>query len=109
MPKQIFFHDFGELLQLIDQGEQFRHFGRKYEEQSGERASGCVPGRDQGRLRSGTIALCAGQFNSFDKMAAEVSTVARTRKENDIGTRQRTRQIPSRACDNKKVLPFHPS
>ena len=30
------------------------------------------------------LALDAGGLNSFDKMATEVSTVARTRKENDI-------------------------
>ena len=33
---QILLHDFGELLQLIDRIEQFRHLVRKYEEQSGE-------------------------------------------------------------------------
>ena len=30
------------------------------------------------------LALHAGRLNSFDKMAAEVSTVARTRSENDV-------------------------
>ena len=36
-------------------------------------------------LRSGDhLALHAGRLNSFDKMAAEVSTVARTRSENDV-------------------------
>ena len=31
------------------------------------------------------LALHAGRLNSFDKMATEVSTVARTRSENDVG------------------------
>ena len=34
--RQILLYDFGELTQLIDRIEQFRHLVRKYEEQSGE-------------------------------------------------------------------------
>ena len=52
MLRQILLYDFGELTQLIDRIEQFRHLVRKYEEQSGESvteqcAAGCVPGRYQ--------------------------------------------------------------
>ena len=36
MLRQILLYDFGELTQLIDRIEQFRHLVRKYEEQSGE-------------------------------------------------------------------------
>ena len=36
MVKQILLYDFGELTQLIDRIEQFRHLVRKCEEQSGE-------------------------------------------------------------------------
>ena len=36
MLRQIPLYDFGELTQLIDRIEQFRHLVRKYEEQSGE-------------------------------------------------------------------------
>ena len=36
MLRQILSYDFGELTQLIDRIEQFRHLVRKYEEQSGE-------------------------------------------------------------------------
>ena len=45
-------------------------------------------GRFQAGIKDAAIrdhlALHAGRLNSFDKMAAEVSTVARTRSENDV-------------------------
>ena len=89
MLRQILLYDFGELTQLIDRIEQFGHLVRKYEEQSGESVTDNVR---QAVLQAGIkdaairdhLALHAGRLNSFDKMAAEVSTVARTRSENDV-------------------------
>ena len=89
MLRQILLYDFGELSQLIDRIEQFRHLVRKYEEQSGESVSDNVrqavfqAGIKDAAIRD-HLALHAGRLNSFDKMAAEVSTVARTRSENDV-------------------------
>ena len=84
--RQILLYDFGELTQLIDRIEQFRHLVRKYEEQSGESVTDNV--RQAAGIKDAAIrdrlALHAGRLNSFDKMAAEVSTVARTRSENDV-------------------------
>ena len=72
--------------------EQFRHLVRKYEEQSGESVTDNVrQAVFQAGIKDAAIrdhpALYAGRLNSFDKMAAEVSTVA--------GTPQR-----ERCCDN---------
>ena len=81
MLRQILLYDFGELTQLIDRIEQFRHLVRKYEEQSGESvtdncAAGCVPGQASKTLQSETTWLFMRvDSTSFDKMAAEVSTV----------------------------------
>ena len=50
MLRQILLYDFGELTQLIDRIEQFRHLVRKYEEQSGESVTTC--GRLCSRLAS---------------------------------------------------------
>ena len=89
MLRQILLYDFGELTQLIDRIEQFRHLVRKYEEQSGESVTDNVrqavfqAGIKDAAIRD-HLALHAGRLNSFDKMAAEVSTVARTRSENDV-------------------------
>ena len=86
MLRQILLYDFGELTQLIDRIEQFRHLVRKYEEQSGESVTDNVrqavfqAGIKDAAIRD-HLALHAGRLNSFDKMAAEVSTVARTRSE----------------------------
>ena len=86
---QILLYDFGELTQLIDRIEQFRHLVRKYEEQSGESVTDNVrqavfqAGIKDAAIRD-HLALHAGRLNSFDKMATEVSTVARTRSENDV-------------------------
>ena len=90
--RQILLYDFGELTQLIGRIEECRHLVRKYEKQSGEFVTDNVR---QAVLQAGIkdasirdhLALHAGRldsFDSFDKMAAEVSTVARTRNENDI-------------------------
>ena len=89
MLRQILLYDFGELSQLIDRIEQFRHLVRKYEEQSGESVTDNVrQGVFQAGIKDAAIrdhlALHAGRLNSFDKMAAEVSTVARTRSEDDV-------------------------
>ena len=89
MLRQILLYDFGELTQLIDRIEQFRHLVRKYEEQSGESVTDNVrqavfqAGIKDAAIRD-HLALHAGRLNSFDKMATEVSTVARTRSENDV-------------------------
>ena len=89
MLRQILLYDFGELTQLIDRIEQFRHLVRKYEDQSGESVTDNVrqavfqAGIKDAAIRD-HLALHAGRLNSFDKMAAEVSTVARTRSENDV-------------------------
>ena len=89
MLRQILLYDFGELTQFIDRIEQFRHFVRKYEEQSGESVTDNVrqavfqAGIKDAAIRA-HLALHAGRLNSFVKMAAEVSTVARTRSENDV-------------------------
>ena len=85
---QILLYDFGELTQLIDRIEQFRHLVRNCKEQSGESVTDNMR---QAVFQAGTkdaairdhLAFHAG-VNSFDKMAAEVSTVARTRSENDV-------------------------
>ena len=67
---------FGELTQLIDRIEQFRHLVRKYEEQSGESVTDNVrqavfqAGIKDAAIRD-HLALHAGRLNSFDKMAAE--------------------------------------
>ena len=87
--RQTLLYDFGELTQLIDRVEQFRHLVRKYEEQSGESVTDTVrqavfqAGIKDASIRD-HLALHAGRLNPFDKMATEVSTVARTRNENDI-------------------------
>ena len=89
MLRQILLYDFGELTQLIDRIVQFRHLVRKYEEQSGETVTDNVrqavfqAGIKDAAIRD-HLALHAGRLNSFDKKAIEVSTVARTRSENDI-------------------------
>ena len=89
MLREILLYDFGELTQLIDRIEQFRHLVRKYEEQSGESVTDNVrqavfqAGIKDASIRD-LLALHAVRLNSFDKMATEVSTVARTRNENDI-------------------------
>ena len=89
MLRQILLYDFAELTQLIDPIEQFKHLFRKYKEQSGEsvtdnvRQSMFQAGIKDASIR-GHLALHGGRLNSFDKMATEVSTVARTRNENDI-------------------------
>ena len=78
MLRQILLYDFGELTQLIDRIEQFRHFVRKHEEQSGESVTDNVrqavfqAGIKDAAIRD-DLALHAGRLNSFDKMAAEVS------------------------------------
>ena len=88
MLRQIILYDFGELTQLIDRIEQFRHLVRKYEEQSGESVTDNVrqlvfqAGIKDTSIRD-HLALHAGRLNSIDEMATEVSTVARTRNEND--------------------------
>ena len=89
MLRQILLYDLGELIQLIDRIEQFRHLVRKYEEQGGESVTDNVrqavfpTGIKDASIRD-HLPLHAGRLNSFDKMAAEVSTVARTRNENDV-------------------------
>ena len=85
MLRQILLCDFGELSQLIDRIEQFKHLVKKYEEQSGESVTDNVrqAGIKDASIRD-HLALHAGGLNSFDKMATEVSTFARTRNENDI-------------------------
>ena len=87
MLRQIILYDFVELTQLIDRIKLFRHLVRKYEEQSesvtDNVAAGCVPGWHQGRVDQGPSGAPCGRLSSFDEMAAEVSTVARTRNEND--------------------------
>ena len=82
-------YDFGELTQLIHRIEQFRHLVRKYEEQSGESVTDNVwQAVFQAGIKDAAISdhlgLHAGRLNSFDKMAAEVSTVSRSRSENDV-------------------------
>ena len=81
MLRQILLYDFGELTQLIDRIEQFRHLVRKYEEQSGESVTDNVRQAVKDAAIRDHLALHAGRLNSFDKMAAEVSTVA---SENDV-------------------------
>ena len=85
MLKQILLYDLGELSQLIDRIEQFRHLVRKYEERSGE----SVTDNDrQAVFQAGTkdasirdhLALHAGRLNSLDKLATEVSTAARAQR-----------------------------
>ena len=89
MLRQILLYDFGGLTQLIDRIEQFRHLVRKYEEQCGESVTDNVrqavfqAGIKDAAIRD-HLALHAGRLNSFDKMATEVSTVARNRSENDV-------------------------
>ena len=84
--RQNILNDFGE--RTIDRIEQFRHLVRKYEEQSSESVTDNVrqavfqAGIKDASIRD-HLALHAGRVNSFDKMATEVSTVARTRNEND--------------------------
>ena len=86
---RILLYDFGELTQLTDRIEQFRHLVRKYEEQSGESVTDNVrqavfqAGIKDAAIRD-HLALHAGRLNSFDKMATEVSTVSRSRSENDV-------------------------
>ena len=83
MLRQILLYDFGELTQLIDRIEQFRHLVRKYEGTE-RRVRVFQAGIKDTSIRD-HLALHAGRLNSFDKMATEVSTVARThRNENDI-------------------------
>ena len=89
MLRQILLYDFGELTQLIDRIEQFRHLVRKYEEQSGESVTDNVRqlcSRLASRTRrSGTIWLSMRVDSTpSTRLATEVSTVARTRNENDI-------------------------
>ena len=89
MLRQILLYAFGELTQLIVRIEQFKHLVRTYEEQSGESVTDNVR---QAVFQAGIkdvsirdhLALHAGRLNSLYEMAAEVSTVARTRNENDI-------------------------
>ena len=87
--RQILLYDFGVPTQLIVRIEQFRHLVRKYEEQSDESVTANVrdaffhAGIKDASIRD-HLALHAGGLSSFDKMATEVSTVARTRNENDI-------------------------
>ena len=62
---------------------------RNYEEQSGESVTDNVrQAVFQAGIKNAStrdhLALHAGRLNSFDKMATEASTVARTRYENDI-------------------------
>ena len=89
MLRQILLYDFGELTQLTDRIEQFRHLVRKYEEQSEESVTDNVRqavfqvGIKDAAVRD-HLDLHAGRLYSFDKMAIEVSTVARTRSGNDI-------------------------
>ena len=89
MLRQILLCDLWELTQVIDRIEQFRHLIRKYEQQSGESVTDNVrqalfqAGIKDGSIRD-LLAFHAGRLNSFDKIATEVSTVARTRNENDI-------------------------
>ena len=88
MLRQILLFDFGEHTQLIDRIEQFRRLVRKYEDQSGETVTDNVrqavfqAGIKDASIRD-PLALHAGRLDSFDKMATEVSTVARTSNEND--------------------------
>ena len=76
----------GELTQLTDRIEQFRHLVRKYKEQSGESVTDNV--RQVAGIKDASVrdhlAFHSGRLNSFDKMIIEVSTVARTRNENGI-------------------------
>ena len=89
MLRQILLYDFGELNQLVDRVEQFRHLVRKYEEQSGESVTDNVrqavfqAGIKDASIRD-HLALHAGRSTPLYKMATEVSIVARTRNENDI-------------------------
>ena len=86
MLRQILFENFGELTQLIDRIEQFRHLVRKYEEQSGESVTDNVRQAvfQAGIKDEGPSGSPCGYTHSFHKMATEVSTVARTRSENDV-------------------------
>ena len=82
MLRQILLYDFGELTQLIDRIEQFRHLVRKYEGHRGESVTDNVR---QAVFQAGIKdASIRDHLDSFDEMAVEVSTVARTRNENDI-------------------------
>ena len=83
--KQIPLYDFGDLTQVIDRIEQFRHLVSEYGKKSGESVTDSVrQAVFQACIKDASIrdhlALHAGRLNSFD----EVSTVARTRDENDI-------------------------
>ena len=89
MHRQILLYHFGELAQPIDRIEQFRHLVRKYEEESGESVTDNVrQAVFQAAIKDASIrdqvALHAGGLDSFDEMATEVSTVARTRNETDV-------------------------
>ena len=79
---------FGEHTQLIDRIEQFRYLvKKKYEEQSGESVTDNVrQAVFQAGIKDAAIRdhFHAGRLNSFVKMAIEVSTVARTRSENEV-------------------------
>ena len=70
----------GSVTQLFDLVEQCRHSVRKYQEQSGESVTDNV----RQAVFQDHLALDAGRVGSFDKMASGVSTVDRTRNENDI-------------------------
>ena len=89
MLRQILLYDFGVLTQLMDRIEQFRHLARKYEEQSGESVTDNVrqavfqAGIKNASIRD-QLALHACGLNSFDKTATEVSTVVKTRNDDDI-------------------------
>ena len=72
MLRQILLYDFGELTQLIDRIEQFRHLVRKYEEpERGVRdrqcAAGCVPGWHQGCGDQGSLGSPCGQTQFLRK------------------------------------------
>ena len=89
MFRQILSYDFGELTQLIDRIEQFRHLIRRYDEQSGETVLDNVwkavfqAGIEDASIRD-HLTHHAGRINTFDKMGTEVSTVVRTRNDNDV-------------------------
>ena len=76
MLRQILLYDFGELTQLIDRIELFRHLVRKYEEQSESVTDNVRQAVFQAGIKDASIrdhlALHAGRLN-----------VARTRNEND--------------------------
>ena len=85
--RQILLYDFGELTQLIDRIDQFRHLVRKWEDQSGESVTDNVrqavfqAGIKDASIRD-HLAIHADRLNSFDKMATAVSTIPRTHNEN---------------------------